>query len=916
MRAVLVLLLLATFARAQSIEEFVDKRVGQVKVVLDKRVRQVETPEQRELLAIINISSGEVFSSDKIREAVLRLYRLGKASSVKVSAGLENGAVTLIFEVDRQLLVRRVEFDIPFPVDENELRARVYNLGQGAILRSNHINKTADALSELFKDLGYFQVEVESEITVEPDPRYGVVTFHVRPGAQAIVERLELRASPSLNLSKLLPKLRTAPGQPFSSRVLQQDIDLIRQQLLGADYLSSSISQPTLSYDSASNRVTVTVEIEAGPRVSVEVKGFDIDSRQLRTKLAIFSGSGIDDFAIEESRRKLTEELQLQGYFFAEVSASVVRDTESVRLIYEVEKGQRYRVSSINLLGARAVNYELLAGKLSSQRSSTFGRGITSTDYLKRDADTIVYVLRSLGYAKARVTGTRLGITPNNENLIINFVVDEGPRTQVAALVLEGNRVFTSDTLLAALPHSDYLTSAYLGQVEDALRSFYDERGYAEAIIETKVEQIDDERARVRLTVDEGEQILIGSLVITNQGRSSAKTISKYLTFGEGEPLRLEQLRRSEQSLYSTGAFRRVNIRHEYQGRNSAGQTLHTVFVNTEEARHYTLVYGFGYQTEDSIRGLFQISDSNFLGKLQTATLTLRGSRREQLAQFSYQFRRPFDLPISPFAILFYRKRREAGFTSDRMTAILQFERQLNDRNELIFRYSFENVRTDNFNAVQLDRQDRSVRLGRFSSTYLRDTRDNIVDAERGIFVTGDLSIAASALGSNRSYLRLFALHQMYRKISDKPRVVLATNTQLGLATTFDGRVRIPISERFFAGGANSLRGFGFERAGPIRAATGLPTGGNALFIFTSELRFQLLGPVGAAAFYDTGNAFRTFSDLSPRKFSNSIGSGLRLKTPLGPIRLDVGVLLNRRPNPLLPPEPRVRVHFNFGQAF
>lgn len=914
MRTLLALLLLATLTYAQSMEEFVGRRIGRTKVVLDKRARQNDTPEQRELLAIINIPTGEVFSSERIREAVLRLYRLGKASAVKVSAGLEGEAVTLVFEVERQLLVRRVEFDIPFPVDENELHARVYNLGQGTVLRSTHVNRTADGLSELFKDLGYLQVEVESEITVEPDSKYGVVTFHIRPGVQAKVDRLELRTNPSIDLAKLLPKLKTAPDKPFSSRMLQQDIDLIRQELLRADYLSHSISQPILSYDSASNRVTAIVEIDVGPRVSVEVKGFDIDPRELRRRLAIFSGSGIDDFAIEESRRALIEELQLQGYFFAEVSASVVRDRESVKLIYEVEEGQRYRVSNIALLDAKAVSYELLSGKLRSQRASAFGRGVTSADYLRRDADTIVYTLRSLGYAKARITATRLGITPNNEDLIINFVVDEGPRTQVAGLELEGNSIFSSDTLLAVLPRSDYLTSAYLGQLEDALRRFYDARGYAEAIVETKVEQLDDGNARVRLKVDEGEQILIGSLVITNQGRSSTKTISKYLTFSEGEPLRLEQLRRSEQNLYSTGAFQRVTIRHEYQGRNNAGQTIHTVFVNTEEARPYTLVYGFGYQTEDSVRGLFQISDSNFLGKLQTATLTLRASRREQLAQFSYQFRKPFDLPISPFAILFYRKRREVGFTSDRLTAILQFERQLNDQNGVIFRYSFENVRTDNFSSVQLDRQDRNVRLGRVSATYLRDTRDNIVDAERGMFVTGDLSIAASAIGGNRNYLRFFALHQIYRKVSDKPRAVLATSTQLGLATTFDNFARLPISERFFAGGSNSLRGFGFERAGPIRAATGLPTGGNALFTFSSELRFQLLGPIGAATFYDTGNIFRTVSDLSLRKFSNSVGGGLRLKTPLGPIRLDVGVLLNRNSHPL--PEPRVRIHFNFGQAF
>ncbi|MCS6884101.1 MAG: POTRA domain-containing protein [Acidobacteriota bacterium] len=908
----LLILLLALSAYAQTLDQLAGKRIGQIVLKVDGM--DIAEAERQDLLATINLQAGEPLAIDKIRRAVLRLYRLGKIAEARVSATTVSSSVVLLFELKRQLVIKAVKFDSPVAIDENELQARVYNLGQGKQLRISNVNRSADAISELFKSLGYFQVEVESEVKTD-DSKYATVVFHIRPGLQSKVSKLQLTGDPKLELKKLLTRLESGVNRPFSSKALQRDLELIRKHLLSQNYLGNYIGQPALEYDPTTNTVAVSIEVNAGPLVEVKIIGAKLDQKLLRNKLGVFSGSGIDDFAIEESRRSLIQQLQLQGFFFAEATANVTGDANKVTITYEVDKGQRYRVGEISLIGT-TLEYKQIASKLYSKRASGLSRGVTSSDYLKRDADTIVYTLRSLGYANARVKATRLGVSSGKEELIISFVVDEGPRTRLSEVVIEGNKTFTQKQLTDILPQTNYLTSEHIAAVEDAVRKFYDEHGYAEATVEAKAEQIDETKARLRISVEEGEQILIGKLLVTNQGRASARTIEKQLLFKAGELLKNSLIRQSEQRLYATGAFQRVSIQSEYQGRDEQGRAVHNVYVNTEETKPYTLVYSIGYQSEDSVRGLLQLSDTNFLGRLQTATLTLRASRREQLAQLSYQFRNPFELPISPLAIFFYRKRREAGFSSDRLTAIVQAEKQVNKNNEFILRYSFENVRTDNFSAVQVDRRDRSIRLGRLSITYLKDTRNNVIDAESGSFVTADLTLAASAIGGNRNYLRLFALNQTYRKLSERPQLVLATSVQTGLAKSFDESRRIPISERFFAGGSNSLRGFGFERAGPIRASTGLPSGGNAMIVFITELRFQIAGSLGGAAFYDTGNVFRKVSDIRLNKFSNTIGTGLRLKTPLGPIRLDVGMLINNRPNPLLPAEPRIRVHFNFGQAF
>ena len=153
----------------------------------------------------------------------------------------------------------------------------------------------------------------------------------------------------------------------------------------------------------------------------------------------------------------------------------------------------------------------------------------------------------------------------------------------------------------------------------------------------------------------------------------------------------------------------------------------------------------------------------------------------------------------------------------------------------------------------------------------------------------------------------------------------------MGLAAPFGGESSIPISERFFAGGARDLRGFGFEEAGPqilvperdsnnniVKDSSGhpilmtSPKGGNAVLVINNELRFPLWGPIGGSVFSDTGNLFEQVSDIKPSNITETVGVGLRFKTPVGPVRFDIGFLvLNKPPN-----VPSSHKHFTIGQTF
>jgi outer membrane protein assembly factor BamA len=138
------------------------------------------------------------------------------------------------------------------------------------------------------------------------------------------------------------------------------------------------------------------------------------------------------------------------------------------------------------------------------------------------------------------------------------------------------------------------------------------------------------------------------------------------------------------------------------------------------------------------------------------------------------------------------------------------------------------------------------------------------------------------------------------------------------LARPYGGSQNVPLSERFFAGGSTTLRGLDFEQAGPRNRTTDRVEGGNGLVVATGELRAPLIKNLEGVAFYDTGNVFARVSDIKFRDFTNSVGGGLRIKTPLGPFRVDAAYLINPPSFVAVPDRrlPNFQIHFSFGQAF
>ncbi|HEY6253481.1 MAG TPA: BamA/TamA family outer membrane protein, partial [Candidatus Angelobacter sp.] len=241
------------------------------------------------------------------------------------------------------------------------------------------------------------------------------------------------------------------------------------------------------------------------------------------------------------------------------------------------------------------------------------------------------------------------------------------------------------------------------------------------------------------------------------------------------------------------------------------------------------------------------------------------------------------------------------------------------------------------------------VRVGLPAFTYIRDTRDDPTDSHKGAFSTLDSGVASGVFGSQANFGRLLMQNSTYYQFHKK-RWVFARSTRIGVEGEFGSTTFIPLPERFFAGGSNSHRGFGLNQAGPRDLQTGFPLGGEALFLNNLEIRtpplpLPLVGnDLSAVVFHDMGNVFASTGDIVNSFFhyvqpnrstcqntatpncnfnyiSHALGSGIRYRTPIGPVSFDLGYNLNP---PVFPIAQQNRFsklgHFNFffsiGQTF
>jgi len=578
-----------------------------------------------------------------------------------------------------------------------------------------------------------------------------------------------------------------------------------------------------------------------------------------------------------------------------------------------------------------------------------------------------------LGYAQAKVSAAVDESTDGGSLSALARVqpvitIVEGPLTLVGEISFAGNTRIPTDQLRASVASTrdaPYFEPRVVADREAVLLEYLN-RGFASAnVIVTPVPNAEGTRADLRFQITEGQQTFVDHILIIGNTRTDERVIKQELLLQEGKPLGLEDLIESQRRLGALGLFRRIRVEEL-----SHGSAATDVLVTVEEAAATTFSYGGGMeatkaliegaggQAEERIefapRGFFDVGRRNLGGKNRSVDLFTRVSLRPSDPEpgttntkaFGFLEYRVVGTFTQPRAIrgnadlsltLAAEQGRRSSFNFARKGVNAEVARRLGPGLRAYARYSFGTTRTFDErlsleDQARIDRLFPQVRLSGFSGGMSRDTRDDVLDPERGTFVSGEGTLAARALGGQVGFLKSYVQGLWFRRLPARKRIVFASRVALGLADGFPRAVTgtaiegqpvtvtvedLPASERFFAGGDTTIRGFALDTVGAPNtiSPSGFPRGGNGLLLLNGELRVPVWGDVGAALFMDGGNVFDRVTEMDLAELRGSVGFGLRYKSPIGPIRFDVGFKLDRHEiGGTL--EGRRAFHFSIGQAF
>ena len=915
--------------------------------------------------------AGEPFAREKIDQSIDTLKREGKFDEVQLQVDPEANGVRVLLIVEPAVWFGIFEF----PGAERFAYSRlvqVANYPPQAPFNAGDVQKDSDALVRFFQQEGYFEAEVRPQVDIDSAHKLANVRFVVslnrkaKFGTVAIANTTpEDAAGMSKSLQGLRARVRGAairPGKNYRRGTLTNAQQYLQKRLEKRGKLSAQVKLAGAAYKAETNRADIDFDVHEGPTIHVDVKGAHLWSWTKKSLLPVYQGVGVDPELVQEGREALVSYFQRKGFFDVNVDSQFHKQDSVDSIIYTITKGKKHKVTEVSVAGNSQIKTPDLMALVTVQKKHLFSPGNYSEQLVRASAKNLTALYQSQGFSSVQVTSS---VSRKGGNVSVAFHVTEGPRDIVRSLKIEGADTFPESKfapsglkLAAGKPYSQKLVAADRASIV----AHYFQAGYLTASFRetaTVVSKEDPHQINVVYRIYEGPQVYTRNVVTLGRVHTQQRLIDRDVASIVPEhPLTETELLTAGSQLYNhTGVFDWAEVDPR---RQITTQTSEDVLVKVHEAKRNTMTYGFGFEvvnrggsvpsgtvalpnlppvglpsnfttsekTYYGPRGSFQYTRNNVRGKGESLSATAFAGRLDQRVAGYYidpNFR--WSSWGSTLSIQAERDEENPVYSSQIETGSAQLQRFLDKKKADVFfiRYSFSQTDLTRILIPDLvPPQDQHVRLSTIAANLTQDTRDNPLDAHKGVLRSIELDFNTTKLGSSVDFAKLNAQVAFYKRTFHN--IVWANSIRVGLAQPFANSF-VPLSEEFFTGGGNTLRGFPLDGAGPQRpvqvCSSGsstdcsyiqVPAGGNELLILNSEARIPL--PIkkglGLAVFYDGGNVFPTvgFHDFTSL-YSNNVGLGLRYATPVGPVRIDLGHNLNP-----VPGVKSTQYFVTIGQAF
>lgn len=734
------------------------------------------------------------------------------------------------------------------------------------------------------------------------------------------VTAVEVKNNKAISSATIVAKVQTVIGKPFSQAILNQDL----KRLYATDFFTD-VSVEVEDFQGGVKVIFVVTEKPIVDKVSFEGNKV-IRSDRLIPLVKTKQGQMLNYRDLKADTEAISALYEKNGFHLARIQYKVDIDekTNKGTVIFEIYEEKRVRIKNIFFEGNRAFTDRRLLKLITTRRSTLFTSGYYKKDVFESDLEKIEDFYRREGYMDVALD-KELRYDSSGRALYITVKIKEGKKYLVGNIKIAGNKIFPEFKLrsnLMMLPHAVFSQEALRADIVK-LQEYYFHDGYISArvngdtVLNTKTGDID-----IIYKIDEGGLAYVDRIDIRGNTKTKDIVVRRELRIYPGEKFDGQKLKRSKERLYNLGFFEEIN----YNVEPGSAENKKNLVVTVKETKTGEFSFGGGYSSIDKLVGFVDLTQKNF-DLFNWPTFTGDGQQLRLHTEFGtvrqdyvLSFTEPwiFDFPYLFGFDLFQRSHSRStdvgyGYDETRQGGDLRLGKELTDYDRADLMYMLESVEIGDVASEasnDLKLEEGTNRINSLGLALTHDTRDNIYNPAKGLLGVATCDYAGGFLGGDKNFLRYtFSSSVFFTPVKAH---VLEFRGKAGAIDDFDTTDRVPIYERFFAGGANTIRGYKERRVGPRDAFTNDPVGGKSIFLGTVEYTVPLVKVLKAAAFYDTGNVWPTVGEFGFNDLKSSAGMGLRIKTPLGPVKLDYGYPLDS----VAGESKRPRFHFSMTRGF
>ena len=722
----------------------------------------------------------------------------------------------------------------------------------------------------------------------------------------------------TISRERILAQMRTKIGLPYSDTVAENDIRAL--------YNTGQVQNVRIFGQPEGDGVKVIVAVQTRTMLNeIQIDGATrISPKKLRKNLGVKLNTPLREEDLEKGREKIIETYQAHGFNDVEVTFRVeaidaIRGTS--RAVYTVNEGIKGSVSTVRFEGNTHFSDRVLRKQMKTRQKTLFSfvdkSGRLDETQLQDDLQKVREFYQNHGYIDVAVRDVTKQRTSSGALQIV-IAIDEGPQYHVGKLTFVGYKATTEQKLRAVVKMKEGSVYSAKAIKDDAkaLADAYGSGGYVDLTIVPETSQAHDRLIDITYKIDEGQRSYVERISISGNTRTKDKVIRREVLIAPGDIFNTVRVETSKKRLENLGYFSKVDtfpVDTEVEGRKYLD-------IQVEEKRTGSLNFGAGFSTVDSLIGFIELTQGNFditnwpslTGGGQKFRIRLQGGTERKDVELALTEPWFMDRPISVGLTTYYHEanylssiydQRNYGFSLDVRKGIRPF---------LYGSLSYRLESIDTFNVALSASPELIAETGPstksvFSANLTWDRRDNPFLTRSGERITYTWWVAGPG-GTEQIYGFDVEASKYWRLPWD---TILLINAEVaGVDAWGDQTKLVKIYDRLFLGGSNNLRGFDFRDVGP-KDRDGEPLGGQSMARATIEWTFPIVEKARGALFYDTGFVNTNPWDYNFNNVASDIGFGLRLDLPIGPLRVDYGIPLQKAGN-----QGSGKFNFNVGYQF